>query len=315
MSKASKEELPISHSIAEEIITIRDCLRWATSRFLEADLFYGHGTDNAWDEAIHLVLQELFLPLDIDDRILDARLTFSERTKIIEWVYRRVVGRIPLPYLTHVSWFADHKFYVDKRVIIPRSPIGELIRNNYEPWVNVDEVHSVLDLCTGSGCIGIASSYVFEDATITLSDLSLDAVEVAQRNVKDHKLKKRIKVVKSDLFTEFSGEHFDLIVSNPPYVNKDDFLSMPSEFKHEPKMALESGLDGLDIVRRILKQAPHHLNANGKLIVEVGNSKPALEALYPNVPFTWLDFQDGGDGVFLLTAEQLLKFHETFVKG
>ena len=316
MSRDSKEEKPISHKIAEEIITIRDCLRWATSRFLEAELFYGHGTESAWDEAVHLVLQELYLPLDIDNRILDARLTFSEREKIIEWVYRRVVERVPLPYLTHAAWFANLKFYVDKRVIIPRSPVGELIRNNYEPWVpDTESISSVLDLCTGSGCIGIASAYVFENAKITLSDYSDDALDVAKRNIKEHHLEKQVRTVKSNLFNELSGEHFDLIISNPPYVSKADFQAMPSEYKHEPKMALEAGMDGLDFVKRILKQAPHHLNDKGILIVEVGDSQPALESLYPDIPFTWLDFADGGHGVFLLTAEQLLKYHEIFVKG
>ncbi len=314
-SKELNDDLPISHKIAEEIVTIRDCLRWATSRFLEAELYYGHGTDSAWDEAVHLVLQELFLPLDIDNSIMDAKLTFSERKKIIECVYRRVVERVPLPYLTHVSWFAGLRFYVDKRVIVPRSPIGELIRNNYAPWVKVDETRNILDLCSGSGCIGIASAYVFEDATVTLSDLSSDAIDVAKRNIKEHHLEDRVKVVKSDLFSALSGEHYDLIVSNPPYVNKSDFQSMPAEYKHEPKMALEAGLDGLDIVKRILRQAPHHLNDNGVLIVEVGNSQEALVELYPDVPFTWLEFEDGGDGVFLLTSEQLIKYHEIFVKG
>ncbi len=312
--KVKEGELNIA-TISEELITISDCLRWAASRFNEAELFYGHGTDSAWDEAVHLVLQTIHLPLDIDDRVLDARLTKVEREQIIKCVYRRVVERLPLPYLTNIAWFAGLKFYVDQRVIIPKSPIGELIRNGFEPWVEQDHIASVLDLCTGSGCIGIGAANAFPNAEVTLSDISEDALEVAKHNIRNHKLGSRVTVVKSDLFNELDGAHFDLIISNPPYVDKADLDSMPEEYHKEPRLALEAGQDGLDIVGRILRQAPHHLNANGILIVEVGNSQYALQDKYPNVPFSWLNFEDGGDGVFVLTAEELLKYHEEFMKG
>ena len=315
MAKHNKHESPVSHKIAEEIITVRDCLRWATSRFQEAELFYGHGTESAWDEAVHLVLQNLFLPIDIDNRIIDARLTFSEREKIIEDVYRRVVERVPLPYLTHAAWFAGLKFYVDKRVIVPRSPVGELIRNHYSPWLDQANVYNVLDLCCGSGCIGIASSYVFQKAHIVLADLSPEALEVAQRNVTDHQIEQRTELICSDLFNKLGGRHFDLIVANPPYVNQGDYRAMPTEFRHEPRVALEAGENGLEYIKRILKQAPHHLTSQGVLIVEVGDSEQALKEHYPDIPFTWLEFADGGHGVFLFAAKDLIYYHDLLMKG
>jgi ribosomal protein L3 glutamine methyltransferase len=220
-----------------------------------------------------------------------------------------------LPYLTNIAWFAGMKFYVDERVIVPKSPIGELIRNDFEPWVDKKSINSVLDLCTGSGCIGIGMARVFSDAKITISDISEDALEVAKRNVKDHNLNNRVAIIESDLFKNIDGAHFDLIVSNPPYVDHQDIIEMPEEYKKEPILALEAGNDGLDIVKRILRQAPHHLNDGGILIVEVGNSQYALQDQYPSVPFTWLSFADGGDGVFMLTLEELLKYHEQFLKG
>ncbi len=314
MATKEPENEVIASSIAKELITISDCLRWATSRFNEANLFYGHGTESAWDEAVHLVLQLIHLPLDIDDRVLDARLTHSEREIIVKCIYRRVVERIPLPYLTNVAWFAGMKFYVDQRVIIPKSPIGELVRNGFSPWVEHDHIASVLDLCTGSGCIGIGAAHAFPNADVTISDISPDALEVAKRNVRDHKLSSKITLVESDLFKNLDGAHFDLIISNPPYVDKGDIDTMPEEYHKEPRLALEAGEDGLELVRRILRQAPHHLNANGVLIVEVGNSQYSLQNTFPNVPFTWLNFEDGGDGVFVLTSEELLKYHEEFLK-
>lgn len=304
-----------SHLI-DQLITIRDYIRWATSRFEEAEIYCGHGCDNPWDEAVQLVLQALFLPLgEVDDRVLDSRLTTIERERVIEWIYRRVVDRVPLPYITNTAWFVGKKYYVDQRVLIPRSPIGELIRNEFEPWVNIDNVYSVLDLCTGSGCIGIASHDVFPEANITLADISEDALEVAKRNIRLHHVGDHVMTIQSDLFSNLGGERFDLILSNPPYVDKSDIDSMPKEYHKEPKLGLEAGTDGLDIVRRILREAPHHLNENGVLIVEVGNSQYTLQESYPSVPFTWISFEDGGDGVFLLTSKELIKYHETFLKG
>lgn len=309
------EHLHEKEHLIDQLVTIRDYLRWATSRFEESELYYGHGCDSVWDEAVHLVLQALYLPLDIDSRVLDARLTTIERERVIEWIYRRVVDRVPLPYITNKAYFAGKEFYVDSRVLIPRSPIGELITNHFEPWVASDRIHSVLDLCTGSGCIGIASLDAFPDANITLSDISADALDVAKRNINLHHVSDQVKLVQSDLFKNLGGERFDLIVSNPPYVDQKDLDDMPKEYHSEPKLGLEAGVDGLDVVKRILAQAPHHLNENGVLIVEVGNSQYALQDLYPKVPFTWISFENGGDGVFLLTADELVKYHEVFVKG
>ncbi|WP_395946354.1 50S ribosomal protein L3 N(5)-glutamine methyltransferase [Caedibacter taeniospiralis] len=303
-------------ALAQDLHTIRDYLRWATSRFLEAELFYGHGTDSAWDEAVHLVLQALYLPLGIDNRILDARLTHVERQKVIKWVYRRVVDRVPLPYLTKAASFAGMKFYVDQRVIVPRSPIGELIRNEFEPWVNHHRVKRVLDLCTGSGCIGIAAAHVFEEAEVVLTDISEDALAVADKNIKIHNLENRVKAVHSDLFDALPQEQkFDLIISNPPYVDSEDLASMPEEYLKEPALALGSGEDGLDITRRILIEAINYLGEDGLLIVEVGNSQHALQEAFPSVPFTWLSFEDGGDGVFLLTQKELLSYRQEFESG
>ena len=300
------------NALSEDLQTIRDYLRWAASRFLEAEIFYGHGTDSAWDEAVHLVLQALYLPLDIDNRILDARLTHLERQKVIKWVYRRVVDRVPLPYLTKTSWFAGMKFYVDQRVIVPRSPIGELIRNEFEPWVNHSNVQCVLDLCTGSGCIGIASAQVFIDAKVVLSDISEDALAVAARNIKQHNVEKRVTTVHSDLFTALTGQKFDLIISNPPYVDMENLASMPQEYLKEPALGLGSGEDGLEIARKILVEAIDYLNKDGVLIVEVGNSQYALQEAFQMVPFTWLNFEDGGDSVFLLTYDELFAYQSIF---
>ncbi|TNF66103.1 MAG: 50S ribosomal protein L3 N(5)-glutamine methyltransferase [Gammaproteobacteria bacterium] len=309
------EHLHEKEHLIDQLITVRDYLRWATSRFEESELYYGHGCDSVWDEAVHLVLQALYLPLDIDQRILDSRLTTIERERVIEWIYRRVIDRVPLPYITNKAYFANKEFYVDQRVLIPRSPIGELIRNDFQPWLDANNVHRVLDLCTGSGCIGIASADVFTNAEVVLSDISTDALEVAKRNIKLHQLDNQVDVVQSDLFANLGGERFDLIVSNPPYVDRKDLNDMPLEYHKEPQLGLEAGQDGLDIVKRILRQAVHHLNENGILVVEVGNSQYALAEQFPSVPFTWITFEDGGDGVFLLTADELVKYHETFLKG
>ena len=314
MQKAFEAEVNVD-ALAGDLETIRDYLRWAVSQFTEANLHYGHGTDSPWDEALHLVLQALYLPLDIDQRILDARLTHVERQKIIKWVYRRVVDRIPLAYLTKAAWFADMKFYVDQRVIVPRSPIGELIRHQFKPWVNPESIHRVLDLCTGSGCIGIASAYVFKEAKIVLSDISDKALEVARRNIQEYSLQDRLNVVSSDLFQQLPREKFDLIIANPPYVDANGLSTMPVEFLKEPVIALSSGQDGLDITRNILSNACDYLTKNGILIVEVGDSQHALRQEFPQVPFTWIHFEDGGDGVFLMNYDTLLKYQSIFNNG
>lgn len=297
----------------DELVTLRDFVRWALTQFNQHRLYYGHGTDNAWDEALHLVLGSLHLPWDSDERLLDARLTHAERVLLAERIRLRCEQRQPLPYLLGESWFAGLPFKVDERVLIPRSPIAELILQGFEPWFSEgNPPMRILDLCTGSGCIGIACAYAFPTAEVVLSDLSTDALAVAGENIANHHLASRVQAVASNLFEGLQGETFDLIVSNPPYVDAQDLASMPEEYLQEPAMALAAGDDGLDLVRILLAQAARHLNAGGLLVVEVGNSQVHLEALLPDVPFLWVDFESDAGGVFVLTAEQLNEFQAEF---
>jgi len=290
--------------VLQNLYSVRDFLRWACSRFHEKSLFFGHGTDNAWDEAVQLVMHALHLPAQGDQRFLDARLTEAEKHAVLDVLDRRISERVPAPYITGEAWFAGLPFRVDERVLIPRSPLGELIENGFEPWLPfVPE--RILDLCTGSGCIGIACAHLFEDATVVLSDISTDALAVARDNIARHDLGDRVAAVASDLFDGLPGERFDLIISNPPYVDAGDFNTLPEEFRHEPALALASGDDGLDFTRRLLAEAADHLTPEGILIVEVGNSWPALEEAFPQLPFTWLEFERGGHGVFLLHRRDL----------
>ncbi len=295
-----------------ELATIRDFIRWAMSRFNEADLFYGHGTDNAQDEATYLVLHTLNLPSQLHDSYLDSRLTETERKRLVTILMRRVDERIPAPYLTHEAWFAGMPFYVDERVLIPRSPIAELIEAQFQPWAKPEHVSRVLDLCTGGGCIAIACALAFPEAQVDAADISEDALAVARRNIQEFGLGEQVRPVQSDLFGSLQGQKYSIIVSNPPYVDAQDMASLPPEFRHEPRLALEAGDDGLDLVFTILYKAIYHLQANGILVVEVGNSREALEALLPEVGFLWIDFEHGGDGVFLLTAEQVHRHHQLF---
>jgi ribosomal protein L3 glutamine methyltransferase len=293
-----------------ELLTIRDVLRWAVSRFNEAGLYYGHGTDSAWDEAVALILRTLHLPHDINPVILDARLTHAERDKLHQLILRRVNERIPVAYLTNEAWFAGLPYFVDERVLIPRSPIAELIEVNFHPWLDPNEVNKILDLCTGSGCIAIACAKAFPDAQVDASDISADALAVAKINVLRHEVADQVNLLHSDLFKSIPVKKYDLIVSNPPYVDAEDMSELPKEYHHEPELGLASGTDGLDAVIQILKTAPKYLNPLGTLIVEVGNSEAALAERFPEIPFTWLDFENGGGGVFLLTAQQLLESEE-----
>lgn len=291
-----------------ELVTIRDFLRWAVSRFNEASLFYGHGTDSAWDEAVALILHTLHLPHSVDPAILDARLTRSEREAIYHIIQRRVTDRIPVPYLTKEAWFADLSFYVDERVLIPRSPLAELIINDFSPWIEMGSVHSILDLCTGSGCIAIACAKQFPHCEVDASDVSSDALAVAKINVLRHEVEEQVHLFSGDLFHALPSEKkYDLILSNPPYVDAEDMAMLPQEFLHEPELALASGTNGLNATTAILQNASRYLNSNGVLIIEVGNSEQAVVEQFPDVPFTWLEFQNGGGGVFMLTAEQLNK--------
>lgn len=283
--------------------TLGKFLKRTEKAFLKAKLYFGHGTNNAWDEAVAIALAVLDLPPDVDASIISRVLTPTEIEKWENMVKRRVEERIPLPYISQQAWFSGLKFYVDERVIIPRSPIAELIENQFVPWWPKDRpIHRILDLCTGSACIAIACAYAFKEAQIDAIDISEDALRVAERNVKDHGLTSRVRLLKSDLFEACSLHRYDIIISNPPYVSLSEMKSLPAEYQWEPRLALEAEQDGLSIVHRILQEAPQYLDKNGLLIVEVGNSEMALKKAYPEIPFIWLEFARGGQGVFLLRS-------------
>lgn len=288
-----------------ELQTIRDFLRYATTRFNAAGLYYGHGTDNAWDEAFALVLHTLHLPHDIHQAVLDARLTQAERDTISSLIEKRVTSRIPVPYLTHEAWFSGMSYYVDERVLIPRSPIAELIENHFKPWASPSQVTNILDLCTGSACIAIACAKAFPEAEVDAADISKDALAVAKINVARHGLDDQVHLYETDLFQGLPDKKYDIIVSNPPYVSAEEMDALPAEYLHEPKQGLAAGKEGLDFAIRILQDAKKYLKPDGILVVEVGNSEIALAENNPEIPFTWLEFERGGGGVFLLTAEQL----------
>ncbi|OBU18735.1 ribosomal protein L3 N(5)-glutamine methyltransferase [Photobacterium aquimaris] len=294
-----------------ELHTLQDMLRWTVSRFNAAGLFYGHGTDNAWDEAVQLVLPTVYLPLDVPPEVRNSRLTSSERHRIVERVMRRINERTPVSYLTNVAYFCGMEFFVDERVLVPRSPIGELIENRFEPFLQ-QEPTRIMDLCTGSGCIGIACAHMFPEAEVDIVDISTDALAVAEQNITDHGLEQQVIPLRSDLLRDIPKDKYDLIVTNPPYVDQEDMDSLPEEFRHEPELGLAAGSDGLKLVRRILANAPDYLKENGILICEVGNSMIHMEEQYPHIPFLWLEFANGGHGVFMLTREQLVDCAEDF---
>jgi ribosomal protein L3 glutamine methyltransferase len=290
----------------ESLVTVRDWLRFAVSRFNEAQLFFGHGSDNAFDEAAYLILHTLHLPLDRLDPFLDASLTHGESEEVQTVIERRVRERLPAAYLTKEAWLGEHRFYVDERVIVPRSFIAELLHEQLAPWVeSPDEVTHVLDLCTGSGCLAILAAGAFPHAQVDAVDLSTDALEVAARNVADYGLQDRVELIESDLFKSLQGRTYDVIVSNPPYVNAESVAALPAEYRAEPALALASGEDGLDATRKLLAQAKAHLNPGGLLVVEIGHNRDALEAAFPILPFVWLDTAGGDQFVFLLRREDL----------
>jgi ribosomal protein L3 glutamine methyltransferase len=290
----------------ESLITVRDWLRFAVSRFNEAKLFFGHGSDNAFDEAAYLILHTLDLPLDRLDPFLDASLTHGESEQVQTVIERRVRERLPAAYLTHEAWLGEHRFYVDERVIVPRSFIAELLHEELAPWIeSPNEVTHVLDLCTGSGCLAILAALAFPNAKVDAVELSSDALEVADRNVADYDLHDRIELIESDLFSALQGRTYDIILSNPPYVNAESLAALPAEYRAEPALALGSGMDGLDATRSILAQAKEHLNPGGLLVVEIGHNRDALEAACPTLPFVWLDTAAGDQFVFLLRREDL----------
>ena len=289
-----------------ELSTLRDLLRFAVSRYNEARLFFGHGTDNAWDEAVYLLLHSLHLPLDRLEPFLDAKLTSAERADLLHVIERRVKERLPVAYLTNEAWLGEFSFYVDERVIVPRSFIAELLREQLAPWVeDPDAVADVLDLCTGSACLAILAAHAFPAARIDAVDLSPDALAVARHNVADYDLAARIRLVEGNLFAGLKSRRYDLIIANPPYVNAAAMATLPAEYRREPELALTSGDDGLDLTRAILAGARRQLRPHGLLVVEIGHNREALEAAFPETPFTWLDTTAGDQYVFLLHRDDL----------
>lgn len=300
MSLAQQKEIILS------LPTIRDWIRYGASLFREAGLYFGHGTDNAFDEAAWLVLHRLHLPLDLREEWWGAHLTEAERLGVLARLQERVSTRKPAAYLTGEAWFMGIPFFVDARVLVPRSPIAQLLEAELSPWVNQERVRKILDLGTGSGCIGLAAARVFPDAQVWLTDISEEALSIAQMNRGRHNLEDRVHLCKSDVFASLDPSlRFDIIFSNPPYVDARDMAALPHEYLHEPRLGLAAGEDGLDVVHKIILGAREWLHPEGVLVVEVGNSAWALEEAYPGLDFTWLDFEKGGEGVFLLHAEQL----------
>jgi ribosomal protein L3 glutamine methyltransferase len=291
----------------QNLRTVRDWLRFAVSRFHQAELFFGHGSSDAYDEAVYLILHTLHLPLDRLEPFLDAHLTNSECDEVLGIIQRRVQERVPAAYLTNQAFLGEFSFYVDERVIVPRSFISELLRTQLTPWIAEPEaINSVLDLCTGSGCLAILAAHAFPYAHIDAVDLSEDALNVARHNVADYGLQDRVQLMQSDLFSKLGGKKYDLIISNPPYVDAPSVAALPQEYLHEPTLALGSGNDGLDATRTILKHATQHLTNNGILVVEIGHNRDALEAAYPRLPFTWLDVAAGDQFVFMLHRNDLM---------
>ncbi|MDX1588626.1 MAG: 50S ribosomal protein L3 N(5)-glutamine methyltransferase [Oleiphilaceae bacterium] len=291
-------------AIKASLQTVRDWLRYSVSRFVAADVYCGHGNDSHWDDAVQLVMQTLNLPMVENVQFLDARLVPGEKDRLLERIERRVRERVPVAYLTGEAWFMGLPFFVDERVLIPRSPLAEFLAGEGEPWLAGRSPQRILDLCTGSGCIGIAAALQFPEALVDLADVSGEALAVARRNIERYGLQDRVRTIESDLFDGIS-ERYDLILSNPPYVDEQDLAAMPAEYHHEPLLGLASGPDGLELTRRMLDQAAGHLSPGGLLVVEVGNSGEALESSRPDLPLTWIHFQEGGHGVFLLSREDL----------
>ena len=299
--------------IANDLVTLRDLIRWGTSQFNAADLSFLQGMPTAIDEAVYLCLSALHLPPDFSVDYFDCVLTMDERLHVLSMFQQRIEQHKPAAYITNEAWFAGLGFYVDERVLIPRSPIAEIIHQQFSLWIDPDQVESILDLCTGSGCIAIACAYAFEHAQVDASDVSTEALAVAEINRSNHGLEDRMQLLASDLFESIPDKRYDIIVSNPPYVSLQEMAELPAEFEFEPgASALAAGETGMDIVLPILLQARDHLSDDGILVVEVGYSKPALEALLPEVPFFWVDFEYGGDGVFVLTASQLETYQADF---
>jgi ribosomal protein L3 glutamine methyltransferase len=294
------------------LITLRDYMRWASSRFTAEKLSFGQGTTTALDEAVALVLFAVNQPYHLSASFFDCVLTLEERKTVFDLIERRINERIPAAYLTKESIFMGLSFFVDERVLIPRSPVAELIEQRFEPWIEEENVGHILDLCTGSACIAIACAYAFPNVMVDAVDLSPDALDVAEINIEKHQLTETVTTYQSDLFNKLPPIKYDVIISNPPYVALQEWQELPPEFHAEPDMAFKGGATGLDLVLRILTNAKEYLSEQGILIVEVGSSAETLQNLFPEVEFYWLNFERGGDGVFLLTAEQVMDYHDTF---
>jgi len=294
----------------EGLENVTDFVRWGGTLFKQANLFFGHGTDNAFDEAKVLVFFALNLPVEIPENYWLSKLTIQEKQQVTELFQRRIETRKPAAYLTGEAWFSGLRFIVNESTLVPRSPIAELIEQRYEPWVEPDSVTHVLDLCTGSGCIGIASLKAFPNAEVDLVDISPEALEVAQQNIEQFGLHDFAHAIESDLYSSLEGKQYDLIVSNPPYVDEIEMDALPEEFKQEPSLGLAAGHDGLDLVRSILAEAPKYLKDDGVLIVEVGVSQYFVEQVYPELPLYWFDFKHGGEGVFAIQKSELELFQD-----
>lgn len=304
----SEQSMDIQKILDEELVTLRDVLRWTTSYFNNSNLFYGHGNVDAFNEALQLILHALSLPTtEFPDIFADARLTHEEKKEITALITRRSVDRVPVPYLINEAWFAGLSFYVDERVLIPRSPFAELINEQFQPWLTEpDSVTNILDMCTGGGCIAIACAAAFPDAYVDAIDISEDALDVMNINIEQYGLHDQVTAIQSDLWQAIPHNKYDLIVSNPPYVGADEMATLPQEYLHEPSSALEADDNGLALVEQILFHAADHLTPNGLLFVEVGNSDLAVMEKWPNIEFFWLDFEQGGHGIFMLNYEQCL---------
>ncbi|BDZ74164.1 MULTISPECIES: 50S ribosomal protein L3 N(5)-glutamine methyltransferase [Methylophaga] len=302
-------------AVQSELNTFRDFLRWSTSRFNEAGLFFGHGNEDAFNEASQLLLSSLHLPVDtFPDVFLDARLTQDEKRTLLIAIEKRIEKRIPLPYLTNEAWFAGLPFFVDERVLIPRSPFAELIETQFQPWVaEPDSITRIIDMCTGSGCIAIALAMAFEQAEVTASDISSDALDVARVNRQKYGLEDQLTLLESDIWQKIStDEKYDLIISNPPYVGAEEMASLPEEYRHEPNSALEADDNGLALVTKILSGAADHLTENGLIFIEVGNTDLAVDDKWPEIAFTWLELENGGHGIFMLDKDQCELFKQLY---
>jgi|TARA_B110000908_G_C10250049_1_gene451414 ribosomal protein L3 glutamine methyltransferase len=291
-----------------ELSTIRDWIRYAVSQFEVSDIFYGHGADNSYDEAIWLIMSGLHLPMDTLENFLDANITSTERDHLANLIEQRVTNHTPTAYLVKEAWLHDFKFYVDERVLVPRSFIAELLLDDsLTPWIEFPEmVESAADLCAGSGCLGILLAHAFPDATVDVIDISPDAIDVSNINIANYGLEEQVTAIQSDMFTALAGKTYDVLISNPPYVDAPSMAVLPTEYRNEPQLALGSGTDGLDHTHTILREAANYLTDEGVLIVEVGHNREALLEAYPAVPFVWLDTSAGDQFVFLLTKAQLL---------